>query len=516
MKRCKRTVAIILAGILMVGALSGCSKEQTANKNKTEIEIKIWNAGMGVKWLENVIEGFEKKYPEYTVKYTASADVAAVNAALGQKEIDTTDLYFALATYDEKGDYEPLDDLLDSKAEGETKTIREKFQPAYLNMVKSKADGKIYSLTYGGGVVGIVYNKNMFEDAGIKDIPKTTNELDRVCYDLARNDMTPWVHFINGGYWHMLSEVFVMQYEGYDYYTNNLYGCTDENGTSPSLDVLTRKDGRYETLKMYEKILTPDYVLSGSNSGNHTTMQTRFIHGQAAMMVNGSWMANEMQSVGKTEGFGVMKTPILSSIVKKLSTVQKDSQLSEVVEAIDAVSDGTKSLDDYKKGSSYMVGDLEVSEADWNYIVAARNTNATNYSGHGAYIPVYSEQKEGAKEFLRYLYSDEGYDIFLDTTRVVLPLAKDSGEIDTSDWDSFTQENYMLLQSTEQYAGVDNANNHPIYELGGAINMYANRPYVQYFTALNEKDRRNAEQIWNDVISTINDNYESTWLPNIK
>lgn len=514
MRRCKRIVAVILAGILMMGALSGCSKEQTADKNKKEIEIKIWQAGMGIKWLENVIEGFEKKYPEYTVKYTASADVAGVTAALGQSTIDSTDLYFALATYDEG--YEPLDDLLDSKAEGETKTIREKFQPAYLNMIKNSADGKIYSLTYGGGAVGIVYNKKMFDDAGIKELPRTTNELVGICDNLARNDMLPWVHFKEGGYWHMLSEVFVMQYDGYDYYTNNLYGCKDENGNSPSLDVLTRKDGRYETLKMYEKILTPDYVLSGSNSGDHITMQTRFIHGQAAMMVNGSWMANEMESVGKTEGFGVMKTPVLSSIVKKLTTVKKDSQLSAVVEAIDTVSDGTKSLDDYKKGASYVVGDLEVSEADWNYIAAARKTTAMNYSGHGVFIPSYSDQKEGAKEFLRYFYSDEGYDIFLNTTRVVLPLAKDAGEIDTSDWDSFTQENYKLLESTEQYASSYNANKHPIYERGGAINMYANRPYIQYLTALNEKDRLSADQLWDDVISTINGNYESTWLPNIK
>lgn len=517
MKKWKRIVAFTLVGVLAVSTLSGCGKKAGSGKidGKEVINIRAWQSGMGVKGLEKLIEAFEEKYPEYKVDLASSADVSGVTTAYGKEEIDTTDIYFALMNSNAKYS-EPLDDLLDSKADGETKTLREKFSKEYLNLAKNWDDGKVYSLTYGGGVIGIVYNKALFEQAGIKELPRTTNELILACDTLYRNDITPWCHFKEGGYWHMMTEVFFMQYDGYDYYQNTFYACKDENGNSPSLDVLTRKDGRYETLKMYEKILLPEYVLVGSNSADHTAIQTRFIHGQAAMIVNGAWMSNEMASAGGTEGFGMMKTPVISSIVDKLTTVKKDSELSAIVEAIDAVTDGEKSIDDFQKGDKYVVGNLEVSKEDWDYIDAARNTNGMNYSGMGAYIPVYSEQKEGAKEFLRFMYSDEGIKIYAGATRVALPITMDKGELDTSSWSSFEADAAELMGTTKQIASEYSTMKHPIFDEGGAVNALANQLYIQYFTALNTDDRRTADELWNSITKRINSSYKSTWLPNIE
>ncbi len=516
MKNWKRILSLVLAGVMSLSLLVGCGSKQGSvdADGKKVIKVNVWQAGMGIKWLDNVIAGFEKKYPEYKVDYTATADVNGVMSAYGYEDMDEADLYFALAS--SSANLHSLEGLLDSKAEGETKTIREKFNAAYLESVKNRENGEIYSLTFGGGVVGIAYNKEQFKKAGIDVLPRTTDELVNVCDTLMRKDIVPWTHFTGGGYWHMMSDVFYMQYEGADYYNNVFYANTDEDGNSPSLDVFTRKDGRYEVLKVYEKILTPDYVLSGSNSGDHISMQTHFVHGNAAMMVNGSWMSNEMATVGSSDNFGIMKSPVISSIVKKLTTVKKDSQLRAVVDAIDAVTDGKKSIDDYRKGDVYMVGDLQVSAADWDYIKAARNTASSNFSGLGAFIPSYADQIEGAEEFLRYLYSDEGYQIYLDATQVKLPLNLDSGEMDTKDWDGFAKDAMLLMNTTEQYAtGTYNTAIHPIFQ-NGAADLFAGRLYVQYFTALNAADRRNADQLWDGLMKHINDNYEKTWLANMK
>lgn len=517
MYRWKKMLSLVLVGIMITSLLVGCGgKEGSVNKDgKKEIIIKAWQAGMGIQWLEDLILGFEKKYPEYKVTYTSTADTQGVLSALGSAEVDTTDLYFAI-TFNSK-QLHPLKDLLDSKAEGETKTIREKFDSSYLEGTKYLEDDETYALTYGGGVIGIAYNKELFKEAGIKKLPRTTDELVNVCDTLMRKDIVPWVHFKNGGYWASMSDAFYLQYEGMDYYNNVFYANTDEQGNSPSKDVFTRKDGRYEVLKMQEKILTPDYVLSGSNSGDHISMQTQFVHGKAAMMVNGSWMANEMQSVGNVDKFGIMKTPVISSIVKKLTTVKKDSELRAVVDAIDAVADGKKPIDEYRIGDLYKVGDLEVSVADWDYIANARNTLATNFNGMGAFIPKYSDQIEGAEEFLRYLYSDEGLQIYLKATNVKLPIELDSGDVDTKDWNGFAQEVSEIMKTTTQFSqGTYNMKIHPIFLDGGAADLFCGRLYVQYFTALNEADRSNAEQEWEKLMQHIDKNYEKTWLANLE
>lgn len=314
----------------------------------------------------------------------------------------------------------------------------------------------------------------------------------------------------------MMTEVFTAQYDGLDYTVNTFYASKDANGNSPSKDVFMAKDGRYQALKVYEKILSSDYVVSGSNSADHVTMQTQFISESCAMMVNGSWMANEMKSVSGDDTFLTMKTPVISSITDKLTTVKKDSDLCKLIDAIDAVTDGTAKLEDYKQGDAYNINGLTVSATDWDYVYAARNTIAQNYSGHGAYIPSYSNAKEGAKEFLKYLYSDEGYKIYMETQHLTMPLSLDKGEIDTSSWSKFEQGQAVLLNNAAQFASAYNAKRHKIFVDGGATNLFGDQSYIQYFCSQNAADRKTADQVWDTLMDYIDKNYEGNWLANIK
>ena len=143
---------------------------------------------------------------------------------------------------------EPLDDLLATTVEGEAKTIGEKFEPGYLALEKAN-DDHYYQLTYGGGVCGIVYNMDHFKEAGITQLPRTTNELAITADKLKTNGKKAFCHYANNGYWTYMSEAWFSQYEGFDYYLNNFYACVDEKGNSPSKDIFKKQDGRYEVLK---------------------------------------------------------------------------------------------------------------------------------------------------------------------------------------------------------------------------------------------------------------------------
>jgi ABC-type glycerol-3-phosphate transport system substrate-binding protein len=516
----EKWLSLILAGVMIVSCFAGCSGGSAGGGEnaggKTTIQVKYWVSGLGSEWLENVIAGFEKKYPQYKVKVDSSSTPTALTSALGYEDTDTTDLYLCTKDYNLKGCLEPLDDVLNAKAEGESKTIGEKFDESYLKLEQSE-DGHYYNLTYGGGLVGIYYNKKMFEEAGITQEPRTTDELVVACDTLYADGKKAFCHFKPVGYWEdYMGDVFFTQYDGLDYVLNNFYGCTDEAGNSPSLEVFTKEDGRYEALKVMAKICTPEYTMTGSNTYDHTTVQTMWLQGEAAMMVNGTWIGSEMSSVEGIENITMMKTPVISSIVEKLTTVKTDKDLRTVVTAIDEVTEGKKEESEYKQGDDYVVDGLAVSAADWAYIRAARNTMAMNATGTSLFIPTYADAKEGAKEFLKYLYSDEGYKIYANTLQETLPLSLDSGELDISDWSELAQKQVKIFNETEQFISMYNAGKHKIFSEGGARWKSFATTYCNRFSSSNTDDRMTAAEAWADTLQYAKDNYETNWLANIK
>lgn len=523
MKKSRKIWALMLCVAIVVSCFTGCGKSAIGSKEKNKInpnainvQLGVWNSGLGVEWLDKMIEAFEDKHPEYNIMYKDSGSVETVIASLGMEDVDTTDLYLCFVTYNTEH-LEPLDDILSSKADGESLTIGEKFIPSYLKNAQA-ADGHYYTLNNGGGVIGFVYNKKIFNDAGVKQIPRTTDELTAVCDVLYSKGYTPLCHFTGGGYYAYLDHAFMAQYDGLEYMVDNFYGCKDEAGHTPSADVFTKQDGRYEMLKAYEKFLTPEYTLTGSNTKSHTEVQTEFLYGKAAMMLNGSWVENEMKGIGNMDDFDMMKLPILSSIIHKLTTVKGEKLLREVVTAIDQVTSGEKQLSDFASGEDYIVDGKTVSAADWEYIKKARNTVSTNYCGDVAYIPKYAnaDEKEGAKEFLKFMYSDEGIKIYVETTNNPLPIKLSTGEtIDVSGASQLTQSIHEMVNTAEVLADSHLNNRHSIFINGGASYL-AGVPFVYRFTSSNPKDRMTSEEVWTLITDTINDKYEGTWLKNIE
>lgn len=514
MKNLKRIAALALVLILSISCFAGCggSKSQGSGDPTKDIEIAYWNAGLGDQWLKDVIAAFNAKHPEYYVYYTASASAATINSTL-ELDNNTVDLYFTSERAD-TSDFVVLDDVLNATAEGDSKPLIEKFNTNYLKNAQA-ADGHYYQLTYGGGVVGIIYNKALFDKAGITELPRTTNELAIVCDKLFSAGISPICHFAPEGYYGYLSDALIYQYDR-EGYTETFYSCTDANGVSPSKEVFTTKDGRYHVLKAFEKILTTDYVMEGSNSIDHVTAQTMFLNESAAMMVNGSWIANEMASVeGSMENFAMMRTPVLSAITDKLTTVKSDAQLRKVITAIDNVHDGVKQISDYQSGEGYNVDGIEVSKEDWDFIESARFTVASNFSGENACIPSYSENVEGAKAFLSFLYSDEGYRVYAKALKNPMPMTLSQGELDTSDWNAFQISQVDLMEEAVAMPCYYVASRHNIFKVGGAT-KYADVAYVSMLCASNKADRKSADAIWDEIVAKVNDNYENKWLANIK
>lgn len=514
MKSMKKIVALGLAVMLAVPFM-GCGKTQGGSGDKVNatnggkpVEIAYLNVGLGSEFMDNIVEAFNAEQSEWYAYYTASANAENLRQSYGLEDVDQTDLYMLTKVYDPTY-AEPLDDLLESQAYGDTKPLKDKFDAAYLASEKYH-DGHYYTLTYGGGALGMVYNKDLFKKAGIDVTPRTTNELALVCDTLKEAGITPSIHFKNDdgvGYYSFMAELMASQYDGMDYYQNTFYG-------NPTLETLTKKDGRYAAIKAFEKFLTPDYVVNGSNATDSTIQQTKFINEEIGMMYNGTWMANEMKGVGVPDKFGVMKSPVVSGIVDKLTTVKSDTELRNLISAIDEVTDGTADISTYQSGDGYNVNGKEVSAADWDHVKAARNSVATNHQQHSVVIPKYSDAKEGAKEFLKFFYSDKGYKIFTDTLHMTMPLSFCDGAVDTTDWTAFEQDMEKIFANSQYKVNRNSMTKHDLFVNGGG-HAYASVNFYVYFCSNNPNDRISADEAWDSIIARIEGSYDN-WMANIK
>jgi len=514
MKNVKRIVALllVLVMVLPLAACGGKKKGKGSSNGGKEVEIAYWHAGLGIGWLEEMVDEFNKSQSDWNVTFRESAIKNSLTSALGMEDIDTTDLYIAGQTYDTEI-MEPLDDLLTATAKGDKKTIGEKMNENYLS-VASAADGKLYALSAGSSLYGIVYNRDLFKKAGITTLPRTSDELVVVCDKLKENNITPWAIFGTWAYWDFFIEAWQSQYDTYSYYLNNYHGCTDINGVSPNKEILTRKDGRWAALRAMEKLITPEYVPDGAAAEDHITMQTKFLNTDMGMMVNGNWLTKEMEEVGSTDKFGLMKTPVISEIIEKLTTVSDDDTLRIVIDAIDKVIEDEAKINDYKSGDNYVVDGMTISGFDWDYLMEARTTSPVGFST--AFIPKYSDAIDGAKEFLKFLCSDKGMEIYMKHTHMSMPLEfSDGREIDTTGWNQLEIESDKVLRDTVYYATNTMMNRHPIFRVGGATSYVGVSVPAMMYTK-NPADRMSAEDVWTEMMRILEMKYENDWLFNIK
>ena len=503
----KNVLSAFLCVCLCGGMFAGCVGGDQEAEN--EFTLKFWPSGLGTEFFYNIVEDFERD-TGYKVKVEENADTNGMyDTILLGEGYNPVDLYMYNGAGPAYFNYvEPLNDVLDSYAYGESeaagnKKIGDKLLPKVKEVLKYTKDGQtnVYQLPYGGGWTGIVYNADIIVGKQY-ELPRTTGELvdlaNKIAVDMKGKGVAAICHFQGGGYWVTIREVFQAQYDGLDKY-KQFRSLTAKDGTSPSKDILLTDDGRKATIDFFAQLNTPDNVMSGSNTQKYDNIQTKFLEGKAAMMVNGSWLMNEMKAAGdSTKNFRMMKTPVISSITDRCTTidgridnvltVEKDKELSAVVAAVDAADEsGTVLADIDLKTENY-----DVSAEDMSAVYEARHLAYTTFNDNTFTIPVYSDKKDIAKEFIRYFYSDEQIQKYVNTLHMALPVMN---EVDTSDWTIWEKEQieynglYTPLFKNANYDSV-------IFSLGGC-NAWGNSDIIAAVS--NREGRKSADTIWTEI-----------------
>lgn len=470
----KKLLALVLTGVMLLSVFAGCSKQQ--NKVSSDsLVITVAKLGYGDDWLKAIAAAYEEK-TGIDVEIISKIGDTGLSAIKGemQSQVSETDIFFTRAQEFFKSIYKggvniggtnydcefaDLTDVWNSVAsEGEGKTIKEKMDPAFEEYYN--VDGKYYGLPWANGIMGIVRNKNVWDKLGLtdEDMPRTTEELFALCDRVKAQGTAPFIYSLEAEYYSSVAPVWFSQYEGSEsmaYYNNGL----DPMGES-SFN-LYAYDGQVEALKVIQKLVDNNngYQHSMSSSSSFTDMQSVFMLDEALFCVNGAWLETEMGNAYQNTNIDFIKMPVISSLINRLETVSNDETLSAVVKYVDGEGEAPAG----------------VSQEDIAIVRDARQNSYTR-SGfdHTALVPAYSNQLDTAKDFLKFMCSDEGLNLYYEATNGnQLPIENTAGYSSSVEISTFRQSvNEVLTEGCIcEYDGYVKAK---VYAIGGVSRYWYN------------------------------------------
>lgn len=450
MKKFKRVLALICSGVMLF-SLAACGGGEQYDKEVIDdstdtlsgtVNIRLLETGYGTAWLDGVAAAFNRKYPDVKIKINGSVERLQVFGEITGKSDKYDIIMFEYALNDYIDCLEPIDDVYSYTNKGESKTVADKLIPLYLDYLNVK--GHYYQIPSFVGAYGFVYNSDYIYD---NEIPVTTDELLNTCKNL-KSSIKPIIFSgeTGTGYWDFIYCTWFAQYEGREVYNAALHGKSkNESGEYVFNPATSYLEGGLKAMQVCEDLLWYDngYIHPNSTGYQFKFAQREFLKGQAAIMYNGSWLMNEMQVLfpdGTDSDFKMMKVPVISAIREKCPTIADDRELAALIRAID---NGETAL----SGNGY-----DVSAEDFATVNDARSFYYAGAEAATAVVPVNAKNKNLAKRFLSFMYSEDGIMAHAEAkTGNVLPVKSSEFKRALTTDDSFLKSSYDILFNTEVF-----------------------------------------------------------------
>lgn len=303
----KKLSFVALAIVLLLSiVLAGCganNNENAGNAKDTgekpapakEVTIKMFQFKVEIaEQLTKMIEEYESLHPGVNIEVETVGGGADYGAALKAKfnSNDKPDIFNNGGFTDLDLWLEHLEDLSD--------------QPWVENLVDvakepMTKDGKLYGQALNLEGYGFIYNKDLFEQAGITDKPTTLAELEAAAEKLQAAGITP---FVNGyGEWWVLGNHFVnipfAQQADPDAFIKGL-----NEGTAK----ITGNEAFDQWTQLFD--LTLKYGNKNPLQTDYNTQVTEFATGKAAMTQQGNWTQVAISTTSPDINIGFLPMPI--------------------------------------------------------------------------------------------------------------------------------------------------------------------------------------------------------------
>lgn len=193
-----------------------------------------------------------------------------------------------LIDFVDQGIAAPLDDYM-------TQDFKDRFFPVFLE--PSVMQEKTYGLPVAASARAMYYNKDLFEQAGITEVPDTWDELAEAAKKIGAlgDDIA--------GFGLQGKEI---ETDVYFYYAFWAYGgeLVEEDGTS-GLDT----DAGYKAAEMYKSLIDSGATQPGVTSYNREDVQNLFKQGKVGMMITAPFLSNQIKEEAPDLKYGVAAIP---------------------------------------------------------------------------------------------------------------------------------------------------------------------------------------------------------------
>lgn len=300
----KKALTILISSILFIGLLAGCNAGGTSSsgdasgENGKKVELKVFIGQPRFKeQYESYIDQFVKKQKEENgLDVTVKLELPSVNEAdqLLKTRLasgDSPDV-FAIHAINDLPVYDKAGYLEDLTGE----PFAEKLYDTVAPMVTR--EDRVLAVPLETLQWGFLYNKDIFEENGI-EVPKTLTEMKAVVKTLEDKGITPFIRAYKDSY---IPQLFLPLTVGALESTTNKGFIENMNAGKGTFGDL---DGMFDIIDLVHAHGTDRPFEVGQDQG-----AAAFASGEAAMWVQGPWMAESMLATNENINFGVAPMPI--------------------------------------------------------------------------------------------------------------------------------------------------------------------------------------------------------------
>lgn len=308
----KKFLSSMLAVVILLTLLAGCgagsSKESTATKEETkketqkeepkkEVTVNIYHHISGnpgkMNGLKNIMAAVEKanpgiKFSEEGIDGNVFPTQLKTKVAAG----DAPDIIFGRPKF-----------YLDMVNAGQLESLSGQNFISNISEAAISAvtiDGKIYGAPMDLAIMGVLYNKELFKNAGV-EIPKTNSEFIKACETLKSKGIKPL-----GGRFKDLTEAYITfhaDFNGLPLSRNPNFFADTVNRSKKFADYPEYK----AALQRFDERLK--FVDKDAWNSDWTIGMNDFSTGKIAMMVDGLWCVDAIRAVNKDDVFGFFMLP---------------------------------------------------------------------------------------------------------------------------------------------------------------------------------------------------------------
>lgn len=301
----KRFLLLCMSFVFVFGIMAGCSSKESSSGGDSGKDSKSGDEVVTLNFfqfkveiadqLQAMIKEYEAENPNIKIKLETVGGGADYGAALKAKFAsgEEPDIF-------NNGGFKELELWKEKLADLSGEPWVEHVLPIG-KVPMTDADGKLYGMPVNLEGYGFVYNKDLFEKAGITEPPKTIDELKEAAKKLEAKKITPFSAGY-GEWWvigqHLLNIPFAQQ-EDPEKFIAGLY-----DGSEKFTD--------NEQFKQFKEVLDTELKYANDNplTTDYNTQVTLFASGETAMLQQGNWTENMITEINPEINMGFLPIPI--------------------------------------------------------------------------------------------------------------------------------------------------------------------------------------------------------------